>query len=522
MGLQRIHDSRQKRGRRSTHHAAKRRQHVVQGSPRNEFHAELPNHSSSRTLLQNLLLQMQQNHGNVHVQSHVAASIAGDNVAIGSASSMDSPIAASPESSEVQLSERVSRAMGRGDRLDSAVRHRLEAGLGGDLSDARIHVDAEADTLANAFDARAFTTGADIFFRSGMYAPDTVEGFHLLAHEAAHIVQQGLNPPFDMQGSLGPLTVSHPSDRSEQEAKLAAKKITTGQTALINTSPKVSISRSDEEDSLIGTIWNTVTNSAISGGAGLLQESGNYARAGKALLPSFEKAGLSPRVGQSLSNMGSRTLGQTPSEGAKLFGTTTLGRVLGPLGLASSIMNISDTITDPGTFGLDDLADTGANIVGGFSSLVATLEGAGALASLAGGSSTLAGAGTAGSAVAGGLTSTGTALSGAAAAAAPAAAVAGAAAGGYAVGTAIDQGFGWLMDATGMSERWDEEAGITRERGGEGGDYTLSGLGSGWLTNLDRDRVERLRARGELNEDTPAYQQTLGWRLAQVLPSWLQ
>ncbi|NEP28586.1 DUF4157 domain-containing protein, partial [Moorena sp. SIO3I6] len=38
--------------------------------------------------------------------------------------------------------------------------------------------------------ARAFTTGKDIFFRQGEYNPGSQEGKKLIAHELTHVVQQ--------------------------------------------------------------------------------------------------------------------------------------------------------------------------------------------------------------------------------------------------------------------------------------------------------------------------------------------
>ncbi|MBE8991324.1 DUF4157 domain-containing protein [Nostoc sp. LEGE 12450] len=38
--------------------------------------------------------------------------------------------------------------------------------------------------------ARAFTTGEDVFFRQGEYNPGSQGGQELLAHELTHVVQQ--------------------------------------------------------------------------------------------------------------------------------------------------------------------------------------------------------------------------------------------------------------------------------------------------------------------------------------------
>jgi hypothetical protein len=67
--------------------------------------------------------------------------------------------------------------------------------------------------------ARAFTVGSDIFFSPGKYEPHTPAGAELIAHEAAHVVQQRGAP------LSGPLTVSQPGDAMEREAEAVARDI---------------------------------------------------------------------------------------------------------------------------------------------------------------------------------------------------------------------------------------------------------------------------------------------------------
>lgn len=93
--------------------------------------------------------------------------------------------------------QRVQARQGGGEPLPVAVQRHLEAGLNADLSRVRVHHDAEADGLARSVGAKAFTTGADIYFRRGLYDPTTPEGLALTAHEATHTVQQA-------QGKVGP------------------------------------------------------------------------------------------------------------------------------------------------------------------------------------------------------------------------------------------------------------------------------------------------------------------------------
>lgn len=97
----------------------------------------------------------------------------------------------------------------------------LESRLGHTLADVRIHTDEEAHSLSEALGAVAFTTGQDIFFGRGAYDPDSAEGMHLLAHEAAHTVQQRSGP---VGGTPlgGGVTLSDPADPFEQAAERAA------------------------------------------------------------------------------------------------------------------------------------------------------------------------------------------------------------------------------------------------------------------------------------------------------------
>lgn len=86
--------------------------------------------------------------------------------------------------------ERIQARRGSGNPLPEAVQRHLEHGLNHDLSNVRIHDDAEADKMAKGVNAIAFTTGSDIFFQSGKFNPNTQSGLELLAHEVTHTVQQ--------------------------------------------------------------------------------------------------------------------------------------------------------------------------------------------------------------------------------------------------------------------------------------------------------------------------------------------
>ena len=60
-----------------------------------------------------------------------------------------------------------------------------------DFGRVRIHKDDEAARMSQQLGARAFTHGRSIYFGPGQYAPRLAEGRRLIAHELAHVAQQG-------------------------------------------------------------------------------------------------------------------------------------------------------------------------------------------------------------------------------------------------------------------------------------------------------------------------------------------
>jgi len=86
--------------------------------------------------------------------------------------------------------DRISRKAGSGEPLPRPTREYFEPRLGQDLSEVRVHRDAEAGSLAHGLGARAFTLGQDIFFAPGRFQPETDDGRRLIGHELAHAVQE--------------------------------------------------------------------------------------------------------------------------------------------------------------------------------------------------------------------------------------------------------------------------------------------------------------------------------------------
>ena len=94
-------------------------------------------------------------------------------------------IAAAPD-----LEAAIQRARGSGQPLSRGIRAPMEQAFGADFGGVKVHTGSESDTLNRSIQARAFTTGQDVFFRQGAYDHGSRSGQELLAHELTHVVQQ--------------------------------------------------------------------------------------------------------------------------------------------------------------------------------------------------------------------------------------------------------------------------------------------------------------------------------------------
>lgn len=74
--------------------------------------------------------------------------------------------------------------------LDSTIQGRMEQRFGYDFSSVRVHTGAAAETSARDVNAQAYTVGNNIVFGAGRFAPTTIDGQRLIAHELTHVVQQ--------------------------------------------------------------------------------------------------------------------------------------------------------------------------------------------------------------------------------------------------------------------------------------------------------------------------------------------
>lgn len=89
-----------------------------------------------------------------------------------------------------QTSAQIQTMKDQGSPLPDQTRAFMESRFGADFSDVRLHMDSRANEMSSRINAKAFTSGSDVYFNQGQYNVSSVSGKHLLAHELTHVVQQ--------------------------------------------------------------------------------------------------------------------------------------------------------------------------------------------------------------------------------------------------------------------------------------------------------------------------------------------
>ncbi|WP_271253832.1 eCIS core domain-containing protein [Pseudanabaena sp. Chao 1811] len=92
------------------------------------------------------------------------------------------------------LESSIQSARGHGQTLDTYLQAKMGQAMGANFSNVRVHTDSQSDRLNKSIQAKAFTTGQDIFFQQGAYEPRSRGGQELIAHELTHVVQQNERP----------------------------------------------------------------------------------------------------------------------------------------------------------------------------------------------------------------------------------------------------------------------------------------------------------------------------------------
>ncbi|NEP48817.1 MAG: DUF4157 domain-containing protein [Moorea sp. SIO3C2] len=146
----------------------------------------------------------------------------------------------------------IKEARGRGKPLEERIRIPLEQSMGADFRGVRVHTDAQSDLMNKSIQAKAFTTGQDVFFRQGEYQPGTRGGQELIAHELTHVQQQRrLGSPYGpryIRDAQGNRKTGGGGGKEKQEKKMIemqsnGKGVYRDNIGLIETGGRVKLSR---------------------------------------------------------------------------------------------------------------------------------------------------------------------------------------------------------------------------------------------------------------------------------------
>ncbi len=122
-----------------------------------------------------------------------------------------------------------------GKPLEPSVRGQMESRFGHNFSQVRVHTGSRADDSAKEVSAKAYAVGQDVVFGPGRYSPETRRGKQLLAHELAHVVQQG-------RGGEAP------GRTHEIDADQAAEQVATGQNPTVQASSTPGMALAEDDD----------------------------------------------------------------------------------------------------------------------------------------------------------------------------------------------------------------------------------------------------------------------------------
>lgn len=147
----------------------------------------------------------------------------------------------------------VCRTLARPGRpLDEPTRRRMEPRLGWDLGRVRIHSDEAAMQSARSLGAAAYTVGSQIVLGRAHSDPGTPGGQRLLAHELAHVVQQGGSRA--RPRGLGPIRDAH---------EVQAEQVAEGRPVKPNSVSPGTIQRSPLSDKVRATAGTPPTLSSV-------------------------------------------------------------------------------------------------------------------------------------------------------------------------------------------------------------------------------------------------------------------
>ena len=154
--------------------------------------------------------------------------------------------------------------------LPRDVQAKMEAALGANFSDVRVHVGPEASAIG----AIAFTWGSDLHFAPGQYNPHTPHGQFLLGHELTHVVQQragrvanpfgsgvavvqdqALEAEADRMGRMASISRAHLSDAAAPSSSSSANSLAS-QNGVVNMKPGLAVHYTVRAPRPTGSGWD--------------------------------------------------------------------------------------------------------------------------------------------------------------------------------------------------------------------------------------------------------------------------
>ncbi len=363
---------------------------------------------------------------------------------------------------------RIAQLRGRGQALDSFIQAKMGDALGHDFSPVRIHNSSESDELNNQLSAKAFTTGLDIFFRAGTYEPATTEGQELIAHELVHVIQQSSGAI----NSSEPLTVNEPNDIYEQEAdSISSAIVKSPNVTPIYDNRTSDIQKQDDEENEFSRTQDA--NSAVDFSLSSTQMAGDIAQEMHFANNLSSTHLMNPKYGLRSMSSTASGLGSTP---AKLL--SGAGNAASGIGIALDAYELFESANNSDVLGeVQELSD----ITAGAASFAGPVGNAFSV--------------------------------------------------GYAGGGYLDSLFATLTGSLGIADSLANQAsldsgevrygnrdinsGMSESHYGNDG-IKLSELTSLRMLSRDQQMTTSLRELGILDNEKPAYTQTLGWQIAQA------
>lgn len=126
----------------------------------------------------------------------------------------------------------LNQSRGGGSPLEPQLKGKLESAMGADFSQVKVHTGSQSDQLNQSIQAKAFTTGNDVFFKQGEYNPSSRSGQELIAHELTHVVQQNQGAVQRQTLNANVVQRDDTGDKGQKKEKKKAVKRVSGAAAL--------------------------------------------------------------------------------------------------------------------------------------------------------------------------------------------------------------------------------------------------------------------------------------------------